>query len=87
MGSEPEIRYVRSGGVAIAYPVLGDGDVDLVYVPDYVSNLVYAWEIPWSATSTSGGSGLGFVARGARELKGVPGEWQLYAARPEPGSA
>ena len=43
---EAEIRYVRSGGVAIAYEVLGDGDVDLVYVRDYVSNLVYAWEIP-----------------------------------------
>jgi class 3 adenylate cyclase len=25
------------------------------------------------------GSGIGFVDRGARELKGVPGEWRLYA--------
>ena len=25
------------------------------------------------------GSGLGFRERGARELKGVPGAWQLYA--------
>jgi pimeloyl-ACP methyl ester carboxylesterase len=41
---EPEIRYVRSGGVAIAYHVVGDGDTDLVFVPDYCSNLVYAWE-------------------------------------------
>jgi class 3 adenylate cyclase/pimeloyl-ACP methyl ester carboxylesterase len=43
---EAEIRYVRSGGVAIAYQIVGDGDIDLVYVPDYVSNLVYGWEIP-----------------------------------------
>jgi class 3 adenylate cyclase len=42
----PEIKYARNGGVAIAYQVVGDGDVDLVYVPDYVSNLVYAWEYP-----------------------------------------
>jgi class 3 adenylate cyclase len=42
---EDEIRYVRSGGVAIAYQVVGKGDVDLVYVPDYVSNLVYGWEV------------------------------------------
>ena len=38
-----DIRYARSGGVAIAYQVVGDGDTDLVYVPDYVSNLVYNW--------------------------------------------
>ena len=42
----PDIRYARSGGVAIAYQVLGEGEVDLVYVPDYVSNLVYGWESP-----------------------------------------
>jgi pimeloyl-ACP methyl ester carboxylesterase len=41
-----DIQYVRSGGVAIAYKVVGEGDVDLVYVPDYVSNLVYDWEYP-----------------------------------------
>ncbi|HZT16827.1 MAG TPA: adenylate/guanylate cyclase domain-containing protein [Gaiellaceae bacterium] len=43
---DTDVRYTRSGGVAIAYQVVGDGDTDLVYVPDYVSNLVYAWEIP-----------------------------------------
>jgi pimeloyl-ACP methyl ester carboxylesterase len=41
-----DIRYVRSGGVAIAYQVVGEGDVDLLFVPDYVSNLVYGWEVP-----------------------------------------
>ena len=41
-----DIRYARSGGVSIAYQVVGEGDVDLVYVPDYISNLVYAWETP-----------------------------------------
>jgi class 3 adenylate cyclase len=43
---QTEIRYARSGGVAIAYQVLGDGDIDLVYVPDFMSNLVYAWLYP-----------------------------------------
>ena len=42
-----DIRYVRSGGASIAYQVVGDAGVDLVYVPDYVSNLVYAWESPY----------------------------------------
>jgi class 3 adenylate cyclase len=27
------------------------------------------------------GSGLGFDDRGAHELKGVPGEWRLFALR------
>jgi class 3 adenylate cyclase len=41
---DAEIRYVRSGGVAIAYQVVGEGERDLVFVPDYCSNLVYGWE-------------------------------------------
>jgi class 3 adenylate cyclase/pimeloyl-ACP methyl ester carboxylesterase len=44
---QPDVRYAKSGGAAIAYQVLGDGDVDLAYVPDYVSNLVYGWESPY----------------------------------------
>jgi hypothetical protein len=27
------------------------------------------------------GAGLAFADRGARTLKGVPGEWRLYAVR------
>lgn len=41
-----EIRYARNGGVAIAYQAVGDGETDLVFVPDYMSNLVYGWEHP-----------------------------------------
>ena len=43
---EPEIRYARNGGIALAYEVLGDGETDLVYVPDYMSNLVFGWQYP-----------------------------------------
>jgi class 3 adenylate cyclase len=43
---EHRIEYARSSGVAIAYEVVSDGDVDLVFVPDFVSNLVYGWEWP-----------------------------------------
>ena len=28
------------------------------------------------------GSGLAFEDRGAHELKGIPGEWRLYAVEP-----
>jgi class 3 adenylate cyclase/pimeloyl-ACP methyl ester carboxylesterase len=43
---DPDIRYARSGSVSIAYQVVGDGETDLLYVPDYFSNLVYGWESP-----------------------------------------
>jgi class 3 adenylate cyclase/pimeloyl-ACP methyl ester carboxylesterase len=42
-----DIRYARNGSVSIAYLVVGEGESDLVYVPDYVSNLVYGWETPY----------------------------------------
>jgi pimeloyl-ACP methyl ester carboxylesterase len=34
-----ETRYARSGGVHIAYQVVGDQLLDLVYVPGWVSHL------------------------------------------------
>src|ERR687897_88287 len=39
-----DIRYAKSAGASIAYRVVGEAALDLVYVPDFVSNLVYAWE-------------------------------------------
>jgi pimeloyl-ACP methyl ester carboxylesterase len=44
---QPDIQYARNDGVAIAYQVVGKGDRDLVFVPDYVSNLAYGWESPY----------------------------------------
>lgn len=38
----PEIHYARSGDVAIAYQVVGDGTFDLVFVPTF-ANLVFPW--------------------------------------------
>jgi class 3 adenylate cyclase/pimeloyl-ACP methyl ester carboxylesterase len=46
-GVKLDIRYARSAGVSIAYQVVGDGETDLVFVPDFCSNLVYAWESPY----------------------------------------
>ena len=43
----PEVHYARSGDVAIAYQVIGDGPLDVVLVPDWVSNLVWAWHTPY----------------------------------------
>jgi class 3 adenylate cyclase/pimeloyl-ACP methyl ester carboxylesterase len=38
----PEVHYARSGDVAIAYQVVGDGPIDLVFVPTF-ANLVFPW--------------------------------------------
>jgi pimeloyl-ACP methyl ester carboxylesterase len=42
----PATKYANSGGVSIAYQVLGDGPLDLVLVPGWVSNLDAFWEEP-----------------------------------------
>ena len=42
----PEIRYTRSDDVALAYQVTGDGPIDLVFVPGWISNIEVAWELP-----------------------------------------
>src|SRR5437763_12491914 len=42
----PETRYARSGDLSIAYQVVGEGPIDLVYVPGWVSNIETAWEDP-----------------------------------------
>jgi pimeloyl-ACP methyl ester carboxylesterase len=44
--SPAETRYAKSGGVHIAYQVVGDGGPDLVLVPGWVSHVEYAWEDP-----------------------------------------
>ena len=41
----PETRYARSGDVRIAYQVVGDGPLDLVFVPGFVSNIDMFWEM------------------------------------------
>jgi hypothetical protein len=122
----PDVRYARSGDVSIAYQVVREGPVDLLFVP-FMINLVWAWEHPifvdfcrrassFSRLITFDKCATGMsdrlrelpaletrmdgiravtddvgseraallgdrVRAGVRELKGVPGEWQLFAAR------
>jgi class 3 adenylate cyclase len=42
----PVTRYVCSGDVNIAYQVVGEGPLDLLWVPGWVSNIEYSWEEP-----------------------------------------
>jgi len=42
----PNTRYAPSGALRIAYQILGDGPIDLVHVPGWVSHVEYGWEEP-----------------------------------------
>jgi len=42
----PEVCYARSGEVSLAYQVVGEGPVDLLFVPGFASNLMWNWELP-----------------------------------------
>lgn len=46
MADVPRTRYARSGDLHIAYQVMGDGALDLVFVPGFVSHLEHDWEFP-----------------------------------------
>ena len=43
---DPEIQFAKSGDVHIAYQVVGDGPVDLVWIADWLWNLELQWEQP-----------------------------------------
>jgi len=42
--ARPQTQYTNAGDVSIAYQVVGDGPIDLLYAPGWLSNIEYAWE-------------------------------------------
>ncbi len=111
---QAETRYAKSGDINIAYQVVGEGPVDLVFVRGFSGDLLSTWDQPLLVRHLLGlaaarhrseeldtvgdgffaavdgprdlvaGSDHEFEDRGARELKGVPGTWRLYAVVPSP---
>ena len=43
----PPIRYAKAGDVSIAYRVMGEGPLDLIWVPGLASNIEIEWESPY----------------------------------------
>jgi pimeloyl-ACP methyl ester carboxylesterase len=43
--AQPDVQFARNGDVSIGYAVVGEGPVDLVYVPPF-GNLEILWESP-----------------------------------------
>jgi len=46
MNEIPETKYARSGDVHIAYQVFGEGPMDVVTSPGWISHMEYQWEQP-----------------------------------------
>ncbi|HET7856417.1 MAG TPA: adenylate/guanylate cyclase domain-containing protein [Gaiellaceae bacterium] len=42
----PDVQYARSGDVATAYQVVGDGSTDIVFVRGTLADLLAGWEMP-----------------------------------------
>jgi class 3 adenylate cyclase len=43
---QPETRYARGKDGSVAYQVIGDGPLDLVFIPGWASNIEIMWEEP-----------------------------------------
>jgi class 3 adenylate cyclase len=76
----PVTRYARSGDIHIAYQVVDDGPF-AVHIGARVAALAGTGEVLVSHTVKDlvAGSGLRFADRGVHALKGVRGEWRLFA--------
>ena len=48
----PRTGYARSGDLSIAYLTFGDGPLDLVFVPGFVSHIDLGWEEPMQRFTT-----------------------------------
>ena len=46
LSMQPDTRYAKSGDVHIAYQVFGEGSVNLVFAPPFVSNVENYWDEP-----------------------------------------
>jgi pimeloyl-ACP methyl ester carboxylesterase/class 3 adenylate cyclase len=45
-GVQPRTEYAKSGDIHVAYQLLGEGPVNLVFVPGFVSHVEHFWEDP-----------------------------------------
>jgi pimeloyl-ACP methyl ester carboxylesterase len=55
----PETHYAWNGDVALAYQVVGEGPIDLLYLQGWTSNIDLAWDSPYLAGFIEGLSNHG----------------------------
>jgi pimeloyl-ACP methyl ester carboxylesterase len=44
--ARPHTQFTSAGDISIAYQVIGNGPIDLVYAQGWLTNIEYAWESP-----------------------------------------
>ena len=49
MDKKPETQFAKNGDLSIAYQVVGDGPIDLVYVPGFMSHVELNWDYLFSS--------------------------------------
>jgi len=47
---KPETRFANSSGISIAYQVVGEGPIDIVFVPGFMSHVELNWEHEFLST-------------------------------------
>ena len=47
---QPKLNYARNGDINIAYQVIGEGPIDLLVIPPFVSHLDLYWAAPKTAS-------------------------------------
>ena len=57
----PDVTYARSGEVAIAYQLVGDGPTDIVFVRGITGDLLSTWEQPMLVRHVEGLAAFGRV--------------------------
>jgi hypothetical protein len=76
MARKPETHYAKGPGGDIAYQVVGDGPIDLVVVPGWISHVDLLWQDPpWRAAPTNCMPSWTDFDDGI----GLPGKWQLFS--------
>ncbi len=77
----PETRYALNGDAHIAYQVLGDGPLDVLYVSSFLSNIEMQWEHPamnaFTQRITRFARLILFDRRGNGMSDGIPGATPL----------
>lgn len=59
MVRRPETEFAWNGDAALAYQVIGDGPVDLVYLQGFLSNVDMNWDSPYLSRFLKGLAGFG----------------------------
>ena len=52
----PETRYAESDGASIAYQVAGEGNIDVLFLPGWISQIEQLWEAPANCAASSSDS-------------------------------